>query len=487
MEELCIVTVLLQVAALVMGNSFNNVVTQMTEQPKPPFKCFHETSAACNDATCTYLKDSNDTAVCCKLRNFDFKEKIAVLHQNKNLRRLHIMNATFDELNMNPFWLSNLESLAITDSLAKFVRLNYTSLTNLKCLNLSNNRITEVDSGIAREIPSLIQLDLSNNNITNFSFEPPQNGSNSSDSNFWLDISNNTYLWCSNITQLMSDVHGTWNLHIMNLNSTVCMIQRDEYWFKFQETIRYQHIGNVGQVEEDCKKTNTPCTCLPYRYLYHLNHDFMTISVNCSGKNLTSLPDIPPHTVVLNISNNKILNLKRIRTDPNYQELRELHAENNQIVSMHEIEASTFIKKFQVLDVRGNRLTEIETYIYDNAFEFDNNKQVKLAGNKVMCDCNTAQHVKMWLLKNRKHIEDYYEIQCENFNDKVMDLDQNKVCSYPRVWTDYINYIIASEVVLLLLLISKVSYDYWVFRTAGYLPWPASKMPKMPCDWVFET
>jgi len=82
-----------------------------------------------------------------------------------------------------------------------------------------------------------------------------------------------------------------------------------------------------------------------------------------------------------------------MRTDPNYQELRELHAENNQIVSMHEIEASNFIKNFQVLDIRGNRLTGIETYIYNNAFEFDNNKKVKLAGNKVMCDCNTAQHV----------------------------------------------------------------------------------------------
>lgn len=70
---------------------------------------------------------------------------------------------------------------------------------------------------------------------------------------------------------------------------------------------------------------------------------------------------------------------------------------------------------------------------------------------------------------------------------QVMDLDQNKVCTYPRVWTDYINYIIVSEVVLLLLLISKVSYDYWIFRTAGYLPWPASKMPKMPCDCVLET
>lgn len=113
----------------------------------------------------------------------------AVLQQNTNLRRLHIMDANVDELNMNLFWLSNLESLAFTDGVARVVRLNRTRLTNLKCLNLSNNHITEVDSGIAREIPNLIQLDLSNNNITNFSFELPQNGSNSSDSNFWLDIS----------------------------------------------------------------------------------------------------------------------------------------------------------------------------------------------------------------------------------------------------------------------------------------------------------
>jgi len=40
---------------------------------------------------------------------------------------------------------------------------------------------------------------------------------------------------------------------------------------------------------------------------------------------------------------------------------------------------------------------QIETYIYNNAFEFDNNKLVKLAGNKFMCDCNTAQHVRVSL------------------------------------------------------------------------------------------
>jgi Leucine-rich repeat (LRR) protein len=114
----------------------------------------------------------------------------AVLQQKENLTRLHIMGTTVDELNVNLFRLSNLESLAFTDGrVSRFVRLNHTNFTNLKCLNLSNNHIIDVDSDIAREIPSLIHLDLSNNNITNFSFELPENGSSSPDSNFWLDIS----------------------------------------------------------------------------------------------------------------------------------------------------------------------------------------------------------------------------------------------------------------------------------------------------------
>lgn len=71
-------------------------------------------------------------------------------------------------------------------------------------------------------------------------------------------------------------------------------------------------------------------------------------------------------------------------------------------------------------------------------------------------------------------------------NSQVIDLDQKLVCIKKADWTHYMYYVIAAELSVLLLLIGKVSYDYWVFKTAGYLPWPASKMPKLPCDWIFE-
>jgi Leucine-rich repeat (LRR) protein len=60
----------------------------------------------------------------------------------------------------------------------------------------------------------------------------------------------------------------------------------------------------------------------------------------------------------------QISNLRRIKTDINYKELRELYAENNQIVSVSEIEASEFIKNFHVLDIRGNKLTGVSLRLH---------------------------------------------------------------------------------------------------------------------------
>lgn len=90
----------------------------------------------------------------------------------------------------------------------------------------------------------------------------------------------------------------------------------------------------------------------------------------------------------------------------------------------------------------------------------------------------------VWL---QTRILDSDEVLCENVKEKVVDLEPSKMCVYPGDWTDYIYYIIATEVILLISLIAKVSYDYWIFKTLGYLPWPANKMPKLPCDWLCET
>ncbi|XP_046679803.1 protein halfway-like [Homalodisca vitripennis] len=216
-------------------------------------------------------------------------------------------------------------------------------------------------------------------------------------------------------------------------------------------------------------------------------HYFVTVDCSCQG--LTELPrELPPFTTSLNISNNNITHLDFLDTNSNYKNLMYLYADNNRIESITVLEGSHFIDKFTALSLRNNNIRVIPKYLLSNVFDRNNyQKVVHLGKNKLPCDCSTAQVLKVWLLANKLHISDYDELLCENLNNmRVVDLEQAKVCVYSRDWTDYIYYIIAVEICLFFLLITKVTYDYWIFKTTGYLPWPASKMPRLPCDWVFE-
>lgn len=154
-------------------------------------------------------------------------------------------------------------------------------------------------------------------------------------------------------------------------------------------------------------------------------------------------------------------------------------------------------------------LFQIPEYFLSNVLDnHDVGRIIFLGGNELNCDCNSAKTLKVksklkpnnlllkpicfffsqyWLLEHNRDIPDYNSIKCRNLPQNVMELREKKLCQSPHDWTDYIYYLIATEVILLIALITKVSYDYWVFKTAGYLPWPASKMPKLPCDWLCES
>ncbi|MCH1923093.1 hypothetical protein L9G15_27155, partial [Shewanella sp. A3A] len=77
---------------------------------------------------------------------------------------------------------------------------------------------------------------------------------------------------------------------------------------------------------------------------------------------------------------------------------------------------------------------------------------------------------KIWLLNNKNNIKDYDEVQCDKDFQRVIDIDPSRVCNPEKDFTEYIYLIIAGEILLLLLLVSKVTYDYWVFKSSGYLP-----------------
>lgn len=58
---------------------------------------------------------------------------------------------------------------------------------------------------------------------------------------------------------------------------------------------------------------------------------------------------------------------------------------------------------------------------------------------------------------------------------RILELKESQLCkSGTHDWASYIDYVIVIEVILLVALIAKVSYDWFVFKNSGFLPYPAS-------------
>ncbi|VEN51316.1 unnamed protein product [Callosobruchus maculatus] len=396
-------------------------------------RCFHQPAAACPPpgslCRCRQLPNCKRAAVCCDVNKFTLTEGLGCgnISSDGLVEALHIRNATLDVLNItHPVW-RRLRFMTITDGQIKQVVGEFAKHTIVSCLNLSSNGIQKFEPRSLVNLFNLSYLDLSDNNLTDvprFKMEGAVT----------LDISQNPSMLCSSVKDILSRPEISFN----NENSTTCSSAKTFQWFNSTEFLAISQLKLLHELEKNCFGK---CTCEPYRLDMVMGKSpTFAVEVNCSGvkfeNKLTSLPTpLPPRTVLLDISNNNI-----------------------------------------------------ETYLLSNIkfYRTAEPRHIKLGLNKLHCDCQTAMEFKVWLLTKIHRVPDYNEIICENINAKVVELDQTKLCQGEQDWTDYIYYIITAEVLLLVGLIAKVSYDYWVFKTAGYLPWPASKMPKLPCDWLCE-
>lgn len=393
---------------------------------------------------------------------------------------MHIYKASLDEFNIKAEGVEShfksLESISITDGKINKITGIFSKHTSIKCFNLSNNALNSVDKRTFVNLQKLSLLDLSFNNLSevpNFRKTRP----------IQLDISNNSQLMCRSLMDAMNNTE----LSFIKESETYCLFPKTFHWFNTTEKIPLKQVKTYNEIEK--KSCSDNCTCKAQRLdLIADKEPTFAVMVDCSGKEMMEMPtNLPNNTIALNISNN---NISELRIDNAiYANIRELYADNNQITSILSLEGTKFIDNFVALSLRNNKLKFLPTYMLSNIFDRNSiQRSVHLGLNKLHCDCNTAKVLKVWLSTKAKNIPDYDEIMCENLeNLKVIKLDHSKICYQDQQdWTDYIYYIITAEVLLLVCLVLKVSYDYWVFKTAGYLPWPASKMPKLPCDWLCE-
>ncbi|XP_032581769.1 protein halfway [Drosophila sechellia] len=395
---------------------------------------------------------------------------------------LHVRNMTVEDMDLsNPIFRS-LQSLAVTDGNITRLVNAFPRLSALKCLNISNNNISEIHSRAVKDVPHLEFFGMSNNNL---SLVPHRN----QNKNITLDISGNMRMLCTPLNEIIY----TESINFLNPKHSYCQYNATHTWFQSTDKVSVEQLENRKRCVTNCPVIPNygSCNCtLENIMIIQDNQSKPQCHVDCSNLGLVELPQrLPDNTFMLNITNNKITSLgDYFHTNPTYHNINRLLADNNQISSIYEFEGTKFIETFQRIYMRNNSLSRIPEYFLKNALmDSGLGRRIYLAGNKLQCDCISAKTLQNWLKERSSDIPDYMEIRCRNIPQRVIELQEAKLCQSPPDWTDYIYYLIAAEVLLLLALITKVSYDYWVFKTSGYLPWPASKMPKLPCDWLCES
>ncbi|CAB3261849.1 unnamed protein product [Arctia plantaginis] len=447
-------------------------------------KCFHMPRSLCPDETeCT--KVGSLAVFCCDLDNARLKEALASAI-TQNTTYLHVLNATIDELDISQSLFRRLSSMAFTDGSIGNIVGKFPKYSSIACLNISNNNLTtnKLQPSIQRPFAYLFNmsvLDASANNLTEFPLSLVHSNRKIS-----VDFSGNHYLPCKHFQRAM-DTNNSSLLTFLNYENTYCALDINFNWFRDLRIVQIEHLKKQKEVNASCrniKPANINCTCMPTRLEFQGADLTNAVAVDCSHRNLTEMPtELPLNTIKLNVSYNNITSLQTVN-DPSYDHLRHLIVDYNDIASILELEGTKFIDNFILFSIGYNKLKTIHTYVLSNRFD-TSGPTFSIAGNIIHCDCNTEKMLKPWLLENLKNIPDYKMLECED-GTPVVELVESNVCHTPRDWTDYIYYIIGIEVLILVLLISKVSYDYWVFKTAGYLPWPANKMPRLPCDWLCE-
>ncbi|XP_041979179.1 protein halfway [Aricia agestis] len=473
--------------------SLQSAAPAVTEEPRPEprvelkmGKCFHMSREHCpKKAACAPVDPVSRSVFCCDVDSFRLKESLA-LTVTQNTTNLHVLNATIDELDVSQSVFRRLMSMALTDGNIGKIVGQFPKHSSLACLNISNNNLSSATLQSSGQrtyayLFNLTLLDASANNLTEFPLYLLQ-----SNRKIRFDLSGNSYMPCKDYQRAMETSNSSADL-FLNYNRTNCALDLRQGWFEDVQIVQIDHLRVQKELNASCREIRPAanCTCVADR-LKLIGDAISLVAVDCSARGLTTLPtNLPANTVKLNVSYNNITSLSAMSDDPSYEQLLHLVADHNDIDSILGLEGTKFVDSFMLLSLTHNKLKSIPTYVLSNRF-VASAPTFLISGNPIHCDCQTEKLFKPWLLENLKNIPDYKSVECTDRMGPVVELVEVAVCHSPRDWTDYIYYVITLEVLVLVLLISKVTYDYWVFKTAGYLPWPANKMPRLPCDWLCE-
>lgn len=149
--------------------------------------CFNKTNAKGCECELNY-----DTVVCCNVT--DIIKSVSCIGSNSLYKNIHIINLSQSEMNVSQLNIfKQVDALVITDGNISKINGQFAKFTSIKCMNFSNNNITEINERAFSHLNQLKILDLSANNLTKLP----------SLQNLTIDVKGNSRIACSNISNIM--------------------------------------------------------------------------------------------------------------------------------------------------------------------------------------------------------------------------------------------------------------------------------------------
>ncbi|XP_058834711.1 protein singed wings 2 [Topomyia yanbarensis] len=397
----------------------------------------------------------------------------ALFNQTRQLILCQWPSTSFDPRELLDL-VPHVEKFAITGTTLWKLKNDFPQLLNLKMINITGTKLNVTEAGIFQQLPALRVVNMRGNALVRI---VPYNLQSK---HVEIYLQGNPWNCTNDMIWLLEEQSGIYT----DKHSLVCkdwkytgrpMTTAMEYKRVLREHCRHEEIRN--------------CTCrISYLRLCDHGKSFHPlVTVNCTGKEFYRLPSyLPPNTTVLHMSNNRINGVEQLTTDDYYNPVQDIYLDNNNITSIDILEDSVWLDNFRILSLRGNRISRIRVYSLEHALERNAHVgQLYLANNPWRCGCRFATRMQEFLRKHESVVVDSRNITCYILDPDghksylpVMTLTPNDVCSSSEhnkaAIYDILSMVFAS---LILLIIGKLAYDYYIYRQYGKLPWLIMKMP----------
>lgn len=165
--------------------------------------------------------------------------------------QIHIRNATLKELHMNLVWWKNFERISVTDGHINKLTKVFSHASDLKCLNVSNNNLTDIDTMVSlRTNPRPLRLlDLSQNNLTDI-----PNMRAELFPNLTVSLRDNPPMLCKVITEAIK-----LGFNFAERNQSRCLRKPSGTWY--EELEQRDTIAQLYRAEELQKICPKDCKC----------------------------------------------------------------------------------------------------------------------------------------------------------------------------------------------------------------------------------